>query len=90
MNLKKELMKLEYGDTLEEKLKQIEEIRELKINNENLLNVFVLNLECKTLKDLKNMTKFKILKIEKIRDELKRNEDLQNSLEFSKKLMKTY
>lgn len=86
MNLKKELMKLEYGDTLEEKLKQIEEIRELKINNENLLNVFVLKLECKTLKDLKNMTKFKILKIEEIRDELKRNEDLQNSLEFSKKI----
>lgn len=84
--LKKELMRLNYGNTIEEKLKQIEEVKTLKESNEGVLNSLIFNLKCKNLNDLKRVINNKKIRIENLKAEIETSEDLKCSLEFSEEV----
>ena len=63
-------MGLQYGNTIDEKLKQIEEIQNLKIDNQEILDNLIFVLNSRTLRDLKNNISEKILNLEKLEKEL--------------------
>ena len=83
MKLKKELMNLQYGNTIDEKLKQIEEIQNLKIDNQEILDKLIFVLNSRSLKELKNNINEKILKFERLKRELVNLEIVEEDLYFS-------
>ena len=83
MKLKKELMNLQYGNTIDEKLKQIEEIQNLKIDNQEILDKLIFVLNSRSLKELKNNIDEKILKFERLKRELANLETVEEDLYFS-------
>lgn len=85
LKLKKELMGLQYGNTIDEKLKQIEEIQNLKIDNQEILDNLIFVLNSRSLRDLKNNISEKILNLEKLEKELINLEVIEEDLYFSQK-----
>lgn len=85
MKLKKEFIKLDYGNSIEEKLKQIEILKNLEKNNKELLDYMVFELKYQTLKELKNGIEEKKAKIERLKNEVENLKVLNNSLEYTDK-----